>query len=186
MVLVSQTAHVDLRRWADVGQACGVFSAVAAVAALAAFAVTFTAQQREAREHRAELTLQRQALADSERRLHCTAETGLSMFHFNLIALSIENPNLAAVWPTSGADAPEQLSQQYLYCTLILEGVWLNARVGRFNETDVRASVRYLLTSEVFRGYWQAFRSKREMAASTDGPESLYFSIVDELYAEHG
>jgi hypothetical protein len=44
--------------------------------------------------------------------------------------------------------------------------------------------VSYLLTSPVFRGYWQAFRSKRELAAADDGPEARYFKIVDEIYAE--
>lgn len=183
MLMTDRIQRSDLRTWADVGQACGMFSAVAAVAALAAFVVTFTAQQREAREHRAELRLQCQALADSERQLHRSAETGLSMFHLNLISLGINNPNLARVWPTTSPDIPDHLSQQYQYCTLVLEGIWLNARVGRFNEADVRASVAYLLTSPVFRQYWQAFRSKREMAAAADGPESQYFATVDELYA---
>ena len=60
----------------------------------------------------------------------------------------------------------------------------MNARVGRFNEADVRAAVTYLLTSPAFRSYWQAFRAKRELVTATDGPESQYFRIVDEIYAE--
>lgn len=183
-LIASEAAPGDLRSWADLGQACGAFSAVAAVAALGAFVFAFSVQQREAQEHRVELRLQRQALANSQQELFRAAETGLSMFHFRLIALSIENPNLAAVWPTAEPTLPEHVNQQYLYCTLMLEGVWLNARVGRLNETDVRAAVSYLLTSPVVRQYWQAFRVKRELVSATHGPESEYFKIVDEIYAQ--
>src|SRR6266487_4381663 len=171
-LVVDQARPNDLRIWADLGQASGAFSAIAAVAALGAFVFTFAAQQREAREHRAELRLQRQALANSESELRCAAETGLSTFHFRLLSLSIDNANLAAVWPTTEPSLPEHVNQQHLYCTLMLEGIWLNARVGRFNEADVRAAVTYLLTSPAFRSYWQAFRAKRELVTATDGPES--------------
>jgi Family of unknown function (DUF6082) len=183
-IVAGQARQNDLRTWADLGQACGAFSAITAVAALGAFVFTFSAQQREAREHRAELQLQRQALANSERELRCAAETGLSMYHFQLLALSINNTNLAAVWPATEPSSPDDIIQQNLYCTLVLEGIWLNARVGRFNDADVRAAVTYLLTSAAFRRYWEAFRSKRELAATTNGPESQYFKIVDEIYAE--
>jgi hypothetical protein len=172
-----------LHTWADLGQAFGALSAIAAVAALGAFVFTFAAQQRESRENRRELQMQRQALARSERELHCAAETGLSMFHFKLLALSIDNPDLAAVWPSAEPHLPHEVNQRYLYCTLILEGVWLNARAGRFNDDDIRAAVTYLFTSPVFRKYWQAFRSKRGLAAASDGPESRYFRMVDEVYA---
>jgi hypothetical protein len=106
------------------------------------------------------------------------------MYHFQLLALSINNANLAAIWPTTEPSSPDDINQQHLYCTLVLEGIWLNARVGRFNDADVRAAVTYLLTSAAFRRYWEAFRSKRALAAATNGPESQYFKIVDEIYAE--
>jgi len=173
----------DLEAWAAFGQACGAFSAVVAVVALGAFVFTFAVQQREAKEHRVELQLQRQALADSGRELHCASETGLSMYHFKLLELSIANPHLAAVWPTIDPTLPIETAQQYLYCTLVFEGVWLNARAGRYDEADVRAAVTFLLTSPLLRQYWSAVRSSREMASAVDGPEAQYFRIVDEIYA---
>jgi hypothetical protein len=184
--IADRAPPATLHTWADLGQAFGALSAVVAVAALGAFVLTFAAQQRETRENRRELQMQRQALARSERELHCAAETGLSMFHFKLLTLSIDNPNLAAVWPTAEPHLPHEVNQQYLYCTLILEGVWLNARAGRFNDDDIRAAVTYFFTSAVFRRYWQSFRAKRGVVAAMDGPESRYFSIVDEVYAKCG
>jgi|SRR6266516_223105 len=181
IILARQAQPSDLQVWAALGQAV---SAAVALVALGAFVFTFAAQQREAREHRIELQLQRQALVNSERELHCASETGLSMYHFKLLELSIANPHLATVWPTSDPGLPVETQQQYLYCTLIMEGVWLNARAGRFDEADVRVAVTYLLTSPVFRQYWSAVRARREAAVAADGPEAQYFRMVDEIYME--
>src|SRR5262249_28263030 len=185
-LVASSVSPASLQAWADVGQAFGAISAVIASAALVAVIVTFYAQQSEMRSQRAELKSQSATLARSGKELQCSSETGLSMFHLNLVKLSIENPHLAEVWPANDPTLQDNVNQQFLYCTLILEGVWLNARTGRYKEADVRANVRYLFTSPVFRQYWRATRSKRALAVATEGPESWFFEVVDEIYEESG
>lgn len=182
-VLVARDAQpASLHAWADVGQAFGALSAVVAAAALVALIFTFAAQQHEMREQRTELQAQNEALARSGRELRCTAETNLAMHHLELLKLSIDHPHLASVWPTWTSHVSWETNQQYRYCNLILDEVWLNYRTERLDYDDVRAAITYLAGSPTIRAYWAEARQARQSAVTADGPESAYFQLVDEVF----
>lgn len=188
-LLVRDIQPNSLEELANVGQAFGALSAVVSAAALVALIFTFAAQQHEMREQRVELKLQAEALrlqaeslAHSRLELRCTAEVGLSMHHLEVLRMAIEYQHLAEVWPTFEDGLTARANQQFLYCNLILDGIWLQERTGRLTESGVRAAITYLATSPTFRAYWRISRNNREATTSTDGPEASYFRIIDDLF----
>ena len=185
LLVVRDARPETLHAWADAGQAFGAVSAIVAAAALIALIFTFAAQQHELKGQRKELQLQAESLALSGKELRCSAETGLASYHLRLLEISISHPELGVVWPSWSSDLPLETNQRRLYCNAILDGVWLNQRTGRFANADVRSTVAYLLTSPAFRDYWGGTREKRLLASAEDGPEAIYFRVIDELFAEY-
>ncbi|WP_432839100.1 DUF6082 family protein [Dactylosporangium sp. CA-092794] len=183
-VAIHLVAPATLHAWADVGQAFGVWAAVASTAGFAVLIFTVLAQREDLRTQQDDLRQQRTALAKVQEDLHCNAEVGLSMFHLNLLEIGIRNPRLASVWPSGDTDPPEDVRSMHMYCTLILEGVWLNIRAGRYDNDDARAQLRYFFTSIAFREYWSATKTKRLMALAENGPEAAFFRLAEEVYRE--
>jgi len=184
VLLAHDTEPATLHSWADAGQAFGAVSAIVSTAALIALIVTFAAQQHELKGQRQELRLQAESLASSRQELRCTAETGLAMHHLRLLEITFHHPELGVVWPSWSTDLPVEVNQRHLYCTTILDGIWLNQRTGRFEDRDVQAAVAYMFTNEVFREHWQITRDKRMQAAAADGPEARFFRTIDEQYPD--
>jgi hypothetical protein len=184
LLVVHDARPETLRAWADAGQAFGAVSAIVSTAALIALIFTFAAQQHELKGQRKELQLQANSLDVSGRELRCSAETGLAMYHQRLLELTFSHPELGVVWPSWSPDLPVEVNQRRLYCNLILDGVWLNRRTGRFDDSDARAMVTYFLANAAFRDYWEATREKRRVATTEEGPEAQFFRTIDEAFNE--
>ncbi|MFI5915961.1 DUF6082 family protein [Dactylosporangium sp. NPDC051541] len=183
-VVIQVVAPSTLHAWADVGQAFGIWAAVASTAGFALLVFTVLAQREDLRTQQEDLRRQRTALTRVEEHLRCNAEVGLSMFHLNLLEIGIRHPRLASVWPSGDINVSEDLRGTQMYCTLILEGVWLNIRAGRYDSEDARAQLRYFFTSPAFREYWSATKTKRLMAIAENGPEAAFFRLAEEVFRE--
>src|SRR5262249_55034029 len=104
--------------WANVGQTFESVNAVFSALAFAALIITFWFQLKELREQRLELQLQREAAKGAREELHRTAMADLRGLHIQLIRMSIDDPDLAAVWPPLGTEVPTARNRQYLYANL--------------------------------------------------------------------
>ncbi|WP_370080557.1 DUF6082 family protein [Streptacidiphilus sp. MAP12-16] len=166
-----------------VGQYFDAVSAVFSGAALLLVIGNTVLQRRELRSQREELSLQREALLDSNAQLRRSAEADLRSLHMQLLRMGIDDPELAAVWP-SGSGPPER-RRQFLYANLIFSHYFLNHRLGIVTDEEVRGHLRILGQSPVFRDYWRTAAEERSCLAA-DSDERRFGLIVDEVLTEPG
>jgi hypothetical protein len=160
-----------------VGQTFGVLSSI--ISSLALLAVVITARQ-----NRAELERQRQFLTHNHAELRRTSHANLGMLHQQLVKMSIDDEDLAAVWPTFDPNLPASVNRQYLYANLIYSFQLRALRSENHTEASVIESMRYLFSNPVMRAYWHAAESAREQL----DPESTEFSFarrVDKICTEY-
>lgn len=183
-VVIEVVAPSTLRAWADIGQAFGIWAAVASTAGFALLVFTVLTQREDLRAQQEDLRQQRAAVNHVQASLHSQVDVSLSMFHMNLLEIGIRHPQLASVWPTGDVSVSDDMRGKHMYCTLILEGVWLNIRAGRYDDDDVRAQLRYFFASPAFRDYWSVTKAKRLVAITEHGPEAEFFGLAEEVYRE--
>jgi hypothetical protein len=175
--------------WANIGQTFESVNAVFSGLAFAALIVTFWIQLKELREQRLELQLQREAAKGSREELHRSAMAELRGLHIQLIRMSIDDPELAAVWPPIRPDLPASRNRQYLYANLILQHAWEGLRLAQASDSEIRAVMRYLFASPLLKEYWLTSASERaKSAVSTDERRFAAFAddVCGELVAETG
>jgi Family of unknown function (DUF6082) len=176
-VLARQGASEEWRTWSDVGQTFGVLSSI--ISSLALLAVVITARQNSA-----ELERQRRFLTHNHAELRRTSHASLGMLHLELVKMSIEREELAAVWPAIDPDLPAEINRQYLYANLIYSFELRAMQSDIYTESAVARTIRYLFSSPVMRAYWQATRSGRKQL----DPTSTEFALaqrVDKICAEY-
>jgi hypothetical protein len=164
----------DWSKWSDVGQTFGVLSSVISGLALAALVVTARAQFREMQANRIELEQQRQALAR-------TAEANLRMVHLEILRMSIDDPDLAEVWPRFETSPSVAENRQFLYANIIFQFHWMSLRVGGYTDDEIMRSVGYLFRSPIMRDYWRAAAPSRAAALEPDSAEEIFARRLDEL-----
>jgi hypothetical protein len=158
-VLGRQGAAEDWSRWSDVGQTFGVLSSIISGLALVAVVMTARVQFRE---------LQRSAAAE------------LSMLHLEILKMSINDPQLAEVWPEFRPDLPNEVNRQFLYANIIYQFHWTSLKLNKATDEEVLGSMRYLFTSSKMRKYWAA--ADRARASLDPGsPEYNFARKLDEI-----
>ncbi|MEU4425623.1 DUF6082 family protein [Actinoplanes sp. NPDC024001] len=167
-------------RWetlSDVGESFGAISAVCNGMALTALIVTFWLQYQELRLQRADSREQGTALIRADAELHRTAEANLRLLHLEILKLSIQDPDLAEVWPPFDGQTSEKKNRQFLYANAIFHYQWTALRVSEYSERDIVEHFRYLFTSPLMREYWHAARSARSSLVEGSAEHSLAMQI---------
>ncbi|MCA2216139.1 DUF6082 family protein [Jidongwangia harbinensis] len=177
-LLASRGAVADWSKWSDVGETFGAFSSIIGGLTLLAVVVTARMQYQEMRQGRKELEHQRQSLVSNHLELQRTAAANLGMLHLEILKLSIEDPELAEVWPPYEPDLPPELNRQYLYANIICQFQFRALQDGNYSDEQVTASLRYLFTSPLMRSYWRAAEFGRE-SLPADSPEYAFSQKVD-------
>lgn len=162
-VLGRQGASEDWTRWSDVGQTFGVLSSIISGLALAAVVITARVQFRE---------LQRSAAAD------------LSMLHLEILKLSINDPQLAEVWPAFQPNLSVERNRQFLYANIIYQFHWTSLKLNKATDEQVLGSMRYLFTSPLMRKYWAAAERART-SLEPGSPEHQFAKKLDELCRDY-
>ncbi|WP_433725969.1 DUF6082 family protein [Actinoplanes sp. CA-051413] len=176
-VLARQGASEEWRTWSDVGQTFGVLSSI--ISSLALLAVVITARQNSA-----ELARQRQFLIHNHAELRRTSHANLGMLHQNLLKMSIDDEELAAVWPDFDLDLPPSTKRQFLYANLIFSFEVRALQSEIYTEAGIIRMMRHLFSSPVMRAYWRATESGRKYL-EPDGAEFSYAQQVDRICAEY-
>jgi hypothetical protein len=173
----------DWSRWSDVGQTFGALGSVISGLTLVALVVTARMQFREMQENRRELEQQRHSLADNHQELRKASSAAFRQLHLELLKLSIDDPSLAEVWPAFEPNVSAMRNRQYLYANIVYQFQYASMQVDGYNDEQVLAALRYLFTSPLMRGYWQAAARARE--SLVPGSAEFTFSRrVDDLCRE--
>jgi uncharacterized protein DUF6082 len=157
-------------KWSDVGQTFGALSSIISGLALVAVVVTARAQFRE--------------LANNHSELRRTAQANHGMLHLEILKMSIENPDLARVWPPFLPNLSADLNRQYLYANVIYQFHWTSMRIGDYTDEEVLASLRYLFTSPLMRDYWRAAEYART-SLPPGSDEYIFAQKVDQVCREY-
>jgi hypothetical protein len=156
-------AAADWSRWSDVGQTFGVLSSIISGLALVAVVGTARVQFRE---------LQRSAAAE------------LSMLHLEILKMSINDPQLAEVWPALRPGLSEERNRQFLYANIIYQFHWTSLRLSKATDEEVLGSMRYLFTSSIIREYWVAAERART-SLEPGSPEHTFTKKLDALCRDY-
>lgn len=183
-LLARQVAAADWSRWSDVGQTFGALSSIISGLALVAVVVTARAQFQEMRQNRRELEYQRQLLASNHAELQRAAQANHRMLHLEILRMSINDADLARVWPSFSPDLPAELNRQYLYANLIYQFNWTSLQLGDYSDDEIVANLRYLFASPLMRDYWRAAEYARApLVPGSD--EYIFAQRVDRVCREH-
>lgn len=156
-------APEDWSKWSDVGQTFGALSSIISGLALAVVVVTARIQVHE---------MQRSAAAE------------LSTLHLEIIKLSINDDELAEVWPELLPGISPKLNRQFLYANIIYQFHWTTLQLEKATDAEVLGSMRYLFTSPLMRQYWGAAERGRTSLAP-GSPEQLFAKKLDELCRDY-
>ena len=161
--LGGQGVAADWSRWSDVGQTFGVLSSIIGGLALVAVVMTARVQFRE---------LQRSAAAE------------LSMLHLEILKMSINDPQLAEVWPAFRPGLPIESNRQFLYANIIYQFHWTSLKLNKATNDEVLGSMRYLFTSSIMRKYWAAAERART-SLEPGSPEHAFTRKLDEICRDY-
>jgi hypothetical protein len=150
------------RRWADVGQAFGVFSTVVSWMAFVAVVVTLWIQMKELSFQRAELREQRTVAERSGDELRRSADAGMRMLHLELLKMALADPALAQVWPEFRNSGDPARRRQMAYANLVFQHSTLSMVMAGYTDDQVRDSLRYLFASDLMRAYWREGSAVRQ------------------------
>ena len=169
--------------WVGVGRVGETVSVISAIVSIVTL-VAFLAQLREIRQQRSELQAQQAALERMRAELNRGAEASLRMLHFELLRLSINDPQLAEVWPPFEPGLSQERNRQFLYANLIIQHFWLSLRLGGYTESQLQNALRNLFISPLMRDYWRA-SAKIRTALVPGTPEFTFNELVDGICQEY-
>jgi hypothetical protein len=176
-ILARQGGSEEWRTWSDVGQTFGVLSSI--ISSLALLAVVITARQ-----NRNELEHQRQFLIHNHAELRRTSHANLGMLHQQLLKMSIEDEELAAVWPALDPDASASVNRQLLYANLIYAYHIRALESDNHSDATVVGSMRYLFSNPIMRDYWHAARTARDQL-DPKCAEAVFGRQIDKICTEY-
>jgi hypothetical protein len=199
LVTMAMTLVPDLRNSdsGNAGQAYGAVASISAVLVLFLMAKTLRLQRKETslqrqelelqrqemRLQRTELELQREEMRRSAGELHRSSEAELRGLHMQLMKMSIDDPDLAELWPSSMAGLSRKRARQHLYANLIYCHVMLIHKLEVMNDRETIGHLRYIASTPLFREYWEAGRLVRQ-EMDPDSHEHHFASLVDEAMTQ--
>ncbi|MCF2526397.1 DUF6082 family protein [Yinghuangia soli] len=155
----------SLRDRATVGQSFDAVSAVFSGLALLAVAVTGYVQQRELQNHR--------------RYAKQNADAAVQSNHLELLKLSLQDPELASVWPAFAGRVNRGLERKYLYANMIITHLRYTFASGEATESEVRAELAYLFSSQLIYEYWDVARPVRATLPA-DALQHPFYALAEE------
>jgi hypothetical protein len=149
-----------------------------------ALVVTFRLQHDELVLQRQELGNQREAMDRTQAALHRSAEADMRICHIELVRMSLEDADLAEVWPGFQNGLSAKSAKQHAYVNLIVQHHRMMHGTGFLDDDDVRNTFGYLLSSPVVREYWESGVAARRAALRTGRTESAFNALVDRAFRE--
>ena len=171
-------------RMGNLGQIFESVNAAFSGLAFIALVVTFRLQYDELKLQRAELQNQHQAMDKSQGALRRSAEADIRALHMQLIKMSMDDEDLAAVWPQYVGPISPVRSKQNKYANLIIQHHRMLYELDHNSAEDIRGAIRYLFTSSLMRNYWKGRMVARRVMDIAEPAELEFDAIVDAVYLE--
>jgi Family of unknown function (DUF6082) len=164
-----------VQRWADIGQALSPVGVLFSGVAFVGIALTLTLQRRELQNQREELGI----IQEEQQR---SSEVALRQLHTDMIKMAIEDPELQAVWPDIAPGI--RAGKREHYCNLLLNLQKVAYETHTIQLAELRAALRFLMTSRDMRSFWNNVRPAREAVTGGDEAEDFFTREVDAAYSE--
>ena len=171
-------------RMGNLGQMFESVNAAFSGLAFIALVVTFRLQYEELRLQRAELQNQRQAMDKSQNALNRSVEADVRALHMQLLKMSMDDEDLAAVWPQYTGPISAVRSKQNKYANLIMQHHRMIFEFGHYDAEDMKGQIRYLFTSPYMRSFWQGRMIARSVLNTVAPVEAEFEHLVDAVYLE--
>jgi hypothetical protein len=172
----------------NAGQAFGAASAASTTAALFYMARTMRMQKKESELQRLALQSQLAALQAqcdvaglSRGELHRTSEALIRGLHMSILKMAVDDPELAATWPSFERDESASSNRQRLYMNQVL-GLQLLAFEMGYEERHIEATMRNLFTNPLWCTFWEKRRPDRTQSIPPDTTEGEFSLIVERAY----
>jgi len=149
-----------------------------------ALVVTFRLQYDELRLQRQELASQRQSMDKTQSELRRSAEADMRTCHVELMKMSMDDDDLAEVWPEFQSGLDVKLSKQYAYANLVIQHQRMLNDLGFYTDDDSRRMFHYLFSSPLIRGFWEARQSARQLIVRPGTAEWEFEQLIDLAYGE--
>ncbi|MFL6116060.1 MAG: DUF6082 family protein, partial [Catenulispora sp.] len=149
-----------------------------------ALVVTFRLQYDELRLQRQELASQRHAMNRTQKQLRRSAEADIRARHVELMRMSMEDGDLAEIWPEYRSGTTAKCEKQFAYANLVVQHQRMLYNLGVFAKADVHAFFRYAFTNQIMRDFWEARMVARQIAVHHRSAEWKFDNLVDKVYKE--
>ncbi|MFG2787445.1 DUF6082 family protein [Streptomyces sp. NPDC048419] len=187
-VLLVQIPALQRDSSSNAGQAFGAASAASTTAALFYMARTMRMQKKESELQRLALQSQLEALEEqcdvaglSRSELHRTSEALIRGLHMSILKMAMDDPELAATWPSFERDESASTNRQRLYMNQVL-GLQLLAMEMGYEERHIEASMRYLFNNPLWCEFWEKRRMDRAQNIPPDTAEGEFSLIAERAY----
>lgn len=171
-------------RMGDLGQIFESVNAAFSGLAFIALVVTFRMQYYELKLQRGELQNQRHAMDKSQGALHRSVEADVRSLHMQLLKMSMDDEDLAAVWPQYTGPISAVRSKQNKYANLIMQHHRMIFEFGHYDAEDMKGQIRYLFTSPYMRSFWQGRMIARGVMNTIAPVDAEFERLVDSVYLE--
>jgi hypothetical protein len=168
----------------NVGQIFESVNAAFAGLGFIALVVTFRLQYDELVLQRQELESQRHAMDKTQVALHHSATADIRLSHLELMRMSINDTDLAEVWPDVRTGLSAKATKQLAYANLIVQHQQMLHTLDLLDSADLRSVFDYLFTNQLMRNFWEARILLRQATLKQFGTESAFEQIVDVAYAD--
>ncbi|MFF2505906.1 DUF6082 family protein [Streptomyces sp. NPDC058067] len=152
-------------------------------AALVGFALGGATLALTMQQRREELRLRVEQLERDEVAQRRRARAHQQRMHWALLVKAIDDPSLAAVINTYGAEVPLEKLRQYFYANAWYVNLFHLNQAGVVDQEQLYGPLRDLFQSPVFREYWEATRNHRT-ALKHSSDEARLGRLADRLYEE--
>lgn len=187
-VILVQIPALQSNSSSNAGQAFGAASAATSTAVLFYMARTMRLQKKESELQRLALQSQLEALEAqchvaglSRSELHRTSEALIRGLHMSVLKMAIDDPELAATWPSSSQEESTSRNRQHLYMNQVLSLQLLAFEMG-YTERHIEATMRRLFSNLLWREFWESRRFGRSQNIPPDTAEAEFSLIVERAY----
>lgn len=170
----------------NAGQAFGAAAASASFFVLFYMARSFRLQAEESRlrreevaEQYAEMKLQRLDAKNGHNSAERMAEASVRGQHVVLMRLAIEDPELAAVWPSYGPGVSGDCKKQYFYANLIMSFQSMAYGLNYTNDDEALEVMQHLFSSPIIYDFWATTRPARNRITPYGGKMRKFYELAE-------
>lgn len=112
------------------------------------------------------------------------SEAEIRALHMQLLKMSMDDEDLAAVWPQYQGPVSTVRGKQNKYANLIIQHQRMLYEFGYFDREDATRAMRYLFASPIMRSFWEGRMVARRVLNVANTREAEFDEIADTAFHE--